>query len=74
MGTIEQRLQILERESEHHPIPELGTQVRAYLQGTHGSWKVVLPNGFVILDPNLSSDALEVSQLYSGFTYALPIE
>ena len=62
--------------SGHRPIPEIGSKVRAYLDGPPSAWEVVLPNGIASLDPNSKlTDAEQVQQLRAfGFTYFLPIE
>jgi hypothetical protein len=60
--------------SGHHPIPPVGTRVRAYLNGDSGAWRVVLPNGILVLDGFLE-DAPEVRVLATrGFTLGLPLE
>lgn len=66
--------------SGHHPIPEVGTRVRACLTKRAGSWDVVLPNG-IAAEGNADSardvlaDAQEVAQLRSlAYTYILPLE
>ena len=60
--------------SGHHPIPEAGTRVKAFLKQNSSGWSVVLPNG---LEPigGTGSDAETVSSLSSRrFTYLLPLE
>ena len=60
--------------SGHHPVPPVGTRVRAYLNGEPGAWRVVLPNGILALDGSLG-DAPEVLALtQGGFTLGLPLE
>lgn len=36
--------------SGHHPIPEIGSRVRVYLDGGNESWRVVLPNGIASVE------------------------
>lgn len=60
--------------SGHHPIPETGTLVKAFLQQRNGSWHVVLPNGLQPMEGALS-DANAVTRLWSRrYTYLLPLE
>ncbi len=66
--------------SGHHPIPEIGTRVRAYLKRRASSWDVVLPNGIAAHGDGQPSsvvlpDAKQVSKLQSlAYTYILPLE
>lgn len=66
--------------SGHHPIPEIGTRVRVYLEERDGSWHIVLPNGIAAdRDGQQSSEALpdakEVTRLRSfAYTFILPLE
>jgi len=60
--------------SGHHPVPAVGTRVRAYLNGEAVAWRVVLPNGILALDGSLE-DAPEVWALNrGGYTLGLPLE
>lgn len=62
--------------SGNHPIPEEGTLVKAYLQGSPGSWEAIIPNGLKSPVPDAALvDAPQVMRLSSGrFTYLLPAE
>jgi hypothetical protein len=68
--------------SGHHPIPDTGTRVRAYLKKDDGSWNVVLPNGLTPVDGTLQTDgalqdAAQVAQLRNrarAYTLLLPLE
>lgn len=64
--------------SGHHPIPGIGTRVRAYLERRDGSWDVVLPNGIAVHgdeSAKILPDAKEVTQLRSlAYTFVLPLE
>ena len=61
----------------NHPIPAVGTSVRAHLYRDNGLWRVVLPNGLVsVSDQAELTDADAIRQLRRGmrYTYLLPIE
>lgn len=67
--------------SGHHPIPEVGTRVKAYLEHRSSSWDVVLPNGLVSIPDGSQEtgvrlpDARQVTELQSlTYTYLLPLE
>ena len=62
--------------SGNHPIPDVGTAVRAYLYMSDGLWRVIFPNGFQPLSNDAKlTDAPAVSQLSGGgYTFLLPIE
>jgi hypothetical protein len=64
--------------SGHHPIPDVGTRVRAYLERQGDAWAVVLPNG-IRADGRRPgerlADAKQVTALRSlAYTYVLPLE
>ncbi len=62
--------------SGNHPIPAVGTLVRAHLYQRDRRWRVVFPNG--LAEPQAASelpDAKAVQQLKEGgYTYGLPFE
>ena len=62
--------------SGNHPIPRIGTRVRAYLYARDQSWGVICPNGFQpVSDNDKLSNAEVVTKLKTGgFTFLLPIE
>jgi hypothetical protein len=62
--------------SGHHPIPDVGTTVRAHLYKQGGVWRVVFPNGLASVSGQTSlTDAPAVSGLRGGgYTYLLPLE
>ncbi len=66
--------------SGHHPIPGIGTHVRAYLRKRAGAWHVVLPNGITAHNAGQSPgkslpDAKQVAELRSlAYTFILPLE
>jgi hypothetical protein len=62
--------------SGNHPIPGVGTTVRAHLYREGGSWRVVFPNGLApVSDQTVLNDAVAVAQLRSGsYTFLLPME
>jgi hypothetical protein len=65
--------------SGNHPIPDVGTEVRAYLYGHQGQWRAIFPNGMSSVadapgSPPLK-DAVAVVRLPSArYTYFLPME
>lgn len=61
--------------SGNHPIPGVGTSVRAHLYKDGGLWRVVFPNGLASFSEDVEvTDAEVVRQLKTGFTYLLPLE
>jgi hypothetical protein len=61
--------------SGHRPIPDYGTQVRAYLCKTAEGWEALLPNGFS--SPDAGAKLLDSQQFAfsdNKYTYLLPIE
>jgi hypothetical protein len=61
--------------SGHRPIPDRGTQVRAYLRESGAGWEVVLPNGFSSPHPDFDlSDAKQIDLADVEHPYLLPIE
>lgn len=60
--------------SGHHPIPENGSTVKAFLKKKSNRWEVILPNGLQPIG-GTGSDAKSVTQLWSRrYTYLLPLE
>jgi hypothetical protein len=65
--------------SGNHPIPDVGTEVRAYLYREQDRWRAIFPNGMsgVTDAPGLPplKDAVAVVRLPSAsYTYFLPME
>lgn len=62
--------------SGNHPIPGVGTDVRAYLTMRDGLWRVIFPNGFQPLSDDAKlTDAPAVTRLSGGgYTFLLPME
>jgi hypothetical protein len=60
----------------NHPIPDVGSEVRAHLYRRGDLWRVVYPNGLVpVPDHAPLADAAAVRALSSHtYTYGLPIE
>ena len=62
--------------SGHHPIPDVGSRVRVFLEQDDGSWNVILPNGISAADEsNTLADAENVTRLQSfAYTFIFPVE
>jgi len=62
--------------SGNHPIPGVGTDVRAHLTMSDGLWRVIFPNGFQpVSDDRKLADAAAVTRLSGrGYTFVLPME
>jgi hypothetical protein len=62
--------------SGNHPIPGVGTDVRAYLTMSDGLWRVIFPNGLQPVSQGAKlTDAPAVIQLSGGgYTFLLPME
>jgi hypothetical protein len=69
----------------HRPIPDVGTTIRAYLEGGKPTWVAALPNGITPTDANDDesvwrassrlTDAAEIGGLQSRtYTFFLPLE
>ncbi len=62
--------------SGNHPIPDVGTRVRAHLYRQGGLWRVVFPNGLAPVSGQAPlTDAAAVGALSSrAYTFWLPVE
>jgi hypothetical protein len=62
--------------SGNHPIPDVGSKVRAHLYRRAGVWRVVFPNGFTpVSDQSSLADAAAIGALRSRtYTFWLPVE